>query len=205
MKIKLCGFTELESLQAAIAQNIDYIGFVFHENSVRNVTLQQAKILSQNIPVTTAKVAVTVSPSNQEIAAIISAINPDFIQIHGHDDIAKINQIKTDFPNLKIIKAIAIGNDFDSSLVTEFEKIVDHILLDNKQPGSGQTFNWQLIKDINFNKEWFLSGGLNCDNVEDAIAATQAPIVDISSGIEEVRGKKSISLINKITATINKT
>ena len=118
------------------------------------------------------------------------------------ENIGKIKQIKSDFPNLKIIKAISVNNSFNKSQVIDFEKVVDHILLDNKQPGSGQSFDWQLIKDIKFNKDWFLSGGINCDNIKNAVTTTQAPMVDISSGIEETRGKKSTSLINKITTII---
>lgn len=202
MRVKLCGFTELESLQAAIAQNINFIGFVFYQDSVRNISLEQAKILSRKVPSNISKVAVTVNPTNCDIEDIIAAINPDFLQIHGHDDIEKIKQIKSNFPSLKIIKAISVNNSFDKRQAIDFEKIVDHILLDNKQPGSGQTFDWQLINDINFHKDWFLSGGLNCDNIKNAAIETSAPMIDISSGIEEIRGKKSTSLINKITTII---
>ena len=202
MKVKLCGFTELESLQAAIKQNVDYIGFVFHKNSPRDISIAQAKKLATEIPENISIVAVLVEPDNSVINRIAQEVKPDFFQIHGFDNLDKIQQIRRDFPDLKIIKAISVNEKFDENIVSIFEKEVDHILLDNKNPGSGQSFDWNKIKNIKFNKEWFLSGGLNCDNIKNAVSATQAPILDISSGIEEIRGKKSTSLINKITTII---
>tara|TARA_A100001015_G_C15003766_1_gene719743 strand:+ start:293 stop:904 length:612 start_codon:yes stop_codon:yes gene_type:complete len=200
MKIKLCGFNEIEPLKAAIEEKIDYIGLVFHEKSVRNVSLEKAAQLSKIIPKNISCVAVTVDPSLKKIAEIAAAINPEFIQIHGQATIPQLQEVKNTFPYLKIIRALSIENSADQ--VTQNEEISDHILLDNKNPGSGETFDWGEIKKYNFKKEWFLSGGLNHSNILDAAKQTNAPIIDLSSGIEEEKGKKSIKLIKQITTLI---
>lgn len=200
MKIKLCGFNEIEPLKAATEENVDYIGLVFHDKSVRNVSLEKAAQLSKVIPQNISCVAVTVDPSLKKIAEIVAAINPEFIQIHGQTTISQLQEVKNTFPNLKIIRALSIENSADQ--IAQNEEVADHILLDNKNPGSGETFNWSEIEKYSFKKEWFLSGGLNHSNILDAAKQTNAPIIDLSSGIEEERGKKSIRLIKQITALI---
>lgn len=204
MKIKLCGFTESASLEAAIKVGVDFAGFVFHESSPRNVEISTAQNLAKITPGNVAKVSVTVNASIQKLREIYNALSPQYFQLHGSESLEEISAIKKEFPQIKIIKAFAISNKEDLEQIPVYEDLVDHILLDNKNPGSGQSFDLDLVKNLETKNDWFLSGGINCDNVIDVITKTNAPMIDVSSGIEEVRGEKSIALINKLTAIIKK-
>ncbi len=202
MKIKLCGFKEESSLKTAIESQIDYIGFIFHENSPRNISLESARNLAKLIPSNIAKVAVTVDKTLNELQEIYDALNPEYFQLHGSENLDYLEQLKNTFPQVKIIKAIAISAKQDLEQIAKYEQITDHILLDNKTPGSGQSFDWNLISDLKTKNDFILSGGLNKDNLIDAITKTNAKIVDISSGIEEIRGEKSPKLIKEITTIL---
>ena len=204
MKIKLCGFTQETPLKAAIQAKVDFIGFVFHENSPRNLEIPAARNLAKIIPSNIAKVSVTVNASIEKLNRIYNALTPQYFQLHGNESIEEIVAIKKQFPKVKIIKAFAICSKEDLAQITLYEDFVDHILLDNKNPGSGQSFDLSLIKDLKTKNDWFLSGGINCNNVIDMIARTNAPMIDVSSGIEEIKGKKSVALINKLTTIVKK-
>ncbi len=201
MKIKLCGFTDPEALAVAIAQKCDFLGFVFYEKSPRFVTPNQASALSYSIPKNISKVAVTVDPPINLLQEISDKFHPDFFQFHGSETASFLNEVKQKFPKIKIIKAfkIALIQDLDS--VKIFENCADCFLFDAKIKGeiggSGKNFDWKILQNFISKKEWFLSGGLNIDNIEEAIKITGAKMIDISSGIEEIRGRKSPKLIKE--------
>ncbi len=203
MKIKLCGFKEESSLKAAIKADIDFIGFVFHDSSPRNVTFDQAKHLCNIVPDNINKVSVTVDASIDKLQEIHNALKPQYFQLHGNETLSDIETIKEIFPAVKIIKAFSICTKQDLEQVKPYESHVTHILLDNKNPGSGQSFDWNLLDDFKTKSNWILSGGLNLTNIVDAIHRTDAKIVDISSGIEVLKGDKSPELIEQITTIIN--
>ncbi len=199
MKVKLCGFTKEDSLRTAIAQKCDFVGFVFCEKSVRNISPQDANKLAKIIPSSIAKVAVVVDPTPGFLNIIISEIAPQFIQFHGNESLEYLNNFKKDFPNIGLIKAFRILEAKDLELSHQYSSIVDYFLFDSKakdmQGGSGHSFDWNILNNFSINKNWFLSGGLNVNNIEEALSITKATMIDISSGIEEVRGQKSSKLI----------
>lgn len=205
MKIKLCGFNEENSLKAAIEANVDFIGFIFHKESPRNISLQKAQELSALIPSHIKKVSVTVNQPISKLEEISKAINPDFFQLHGEESGEEIEKIKEIFPKTRIIKAFNIKDESDFGKAIKFQEkygnLVDFFLFDSKIAGSGQVFDWNLLKNFikenNLKKEYFLSGGLNLDNIELAIKETNAKMIDISSGIEIEKGKKSPELIRE--------
>ncbi len=199
MKIKLCGFTERESLQTAINLSVDFIGFVFYENSVRNISYQKAAKLAKLIPESIEKVAVVVNPSIAELKLIEDSIKPDFFQLHGDENIEFIKEIKQNFSQIKLIKALNINEEADFKKAEKFLDLVDFFLFDAKMFGSGRKFDWNLIKKNKenkiFKKNWFLAGGLNIENIDQALEISGANFIDISSGIEIEKGKKSSDLI----------
>jgi phosphoribosylanthranilate isomerase len=199
MKIKLCGFTEKNSLQVAIEQKCDFIGFVFCEKSPRNITPQSASELGALIPAEIAKVAVTVDASFEFLTEISQKLHPNFFQFHGAEDEKYIAIAHQKFPDIKIIKAFRIASAQDLEAVHNFENHVDFFLFDAPSAGSGKKFDWEILRNFTSKKDWFLSGGLNTDNIAEALQITSAPMVDISSGIEEIRGKKSAKLITEFT------
>lgn len=206
MKVKLCGFSEPDSLKIAIDNGCDFAGFVFFENSVRNISLKKAETLAKVADNKIKKVAVVVNENVKSLQQIDDVLNPDYFQFHGDESIDYIQNFKKIFPQKKIIKAFRIANKADFANANKFNDYCDNFLFDSyadkNYGGSGNVINWDLLKDCYFEKEWFLSGGLNINNIDEALAKTKAKMVDISSGIEEVKGKKSSKLIIEILAKI---
>lgn len=199
MKVKLCGFTKEDSLRTAIEQKCDFVGFVFCEKSVRNISIEKAAELAKIVPSSLAKVAVVVDPTTDFLGKIIKEVKPQFIQFHGNESVEFLNNFKKDFPNIGIIKAFRIKEAKDLELSHKYFPIADFFLFDSKakdvQGGSGHSFEWNILNNFSINKDWFLSGGLNINNIEEAISISKATMIDVSSGIEEIRGQKSSQLI----------
>lgn len=204
MKIKLCGFKEEGSTLAAIQAGADFIGFVFNENSPRNIDLNAAEKLAKIIPQNVAKVAVVVDLEMFFLEQIITKISPNYIQFHGNETVEFLEKFHQKFPQIKIIKAFKIAAKEDLQRADDFENIADLFLFDGKNPGAGLAFDWNILRDFNCAKSWFLAGGLNINNIEEALEKTGAPMVDISSGIEEIRGEKSPKLIKQLMEELKK-
>jgi phosphoribosylanthranilate isomerase len=202
MKIKLCGFTEVKTIETAINYGCDFIGVVFAKNSIRYVDPNSAKILSDQIPNSIGKVAVVVNETIDTIKKINQNFQPNFFQLHGEEDINYIENLKKIFPKISIIKAISIFSKNDLTKIKNFDNHIDYFLLDNKNPGSGEAFDWKILQDFNLHKPYFLSGGINIKNIDEAIKIVNPKFIDISSGIEETKGIKSSKLIIEILQKI---
>lgn len=200
MKVKLCGFTEENSLKTAVASNCDFLGFVFFEPSPRNISLSQAAKLKQFVPTNIAKVAVTVDANFERISEIIAALEPDFFQFHGQENLEYIEKFKRNFPKISVIKAFKVSSAADLEQVSKFENICDYLLFDSKNAGSGASFDWSILanflqKNNHLITKTFLSGGININNLATALQETKVQLIDLSSGLEEQRGVKSVKLI----------
>ena len=204
MKIKLCGFKEEGSTLAAIKAGADFIGFVFNENSPRNIDLNAAEKLVKIIPQNVDRVAVVVDVEMVFLEQIIAKISPNYIQFHGNEAIEFLEKFRQKFPQIKIIKAFKIAAKEDLQRVQDFKNIADLFLFDGKNPGGGLAFDWNILREFNCAKSWFLAGGLNINNIKEALEKTGAPMVDISSGIEEIRGEKSPKLIKQLMEELKK-
>ncbi len=196
IKVKLCGFNEIAPLECAIQEGADFLGFVFHEPSPRNISINTAKTLFKIIPPSIPKVAVMMDASIDFLKKLHDSIEPEYFQLHK-TSLAQIEKIKQTFPKTKIIRAFTVQNKEDLKQIIDFDSVIDIILFDNLNPGSGKVFDISILKDFSYHKDWFLSGGLNIQNVLKAIETTGATMVDASSGIEEIRGQKSPALIKE--------
>lgn len=196
IKTKLCGFTTKETVDLAVANGVDFIGFVFCPTSPRNISPEKSGEISKNIPSKIKKVAVIVDAKNEEIQKIIHYLKPDFLQLHGEENVSRILEIKSIF-KIPIIKAVKIVDEKDLAEVKIYEEVADLLMFDAHKAGSGKTFDWRILQNLQTKKDWFLSGGLNAENILEAIKATNTKMVDLSSGIEEKRGIKSPQLIIK--------
>ena len=205
MKIKLCGFTEPKTLKTAIDYGCDFIGIVFVKNSIRYVKPEESKNLSSQIPNNIYKVAVVANETLENLQIINQNFHPNFFQLHGEEDVEYIQNLRKNFPKISIIKAISIStkNDFDK--IKNFDNYIDYFLFDNKNPGSGKAFEWELLKNFKPSKPYFLSGGINLANIDEAMKIVDPKLIDISSGIEEKRGFKSSKLIIEILQKIKST
>lgn len=204
MKVKLCGFTEENSVKTAIAQNCDFIGFVFYDKSPRFISVENAAKISAQIPENIGKVAVLVDPDFEFLRKLSEKFHPDFFQFHGNESQEFLKKVRAEFPKIKIIKAFKITSAKDLELVNDYADYADFFMFDGKSAGSGEKFDWEILKNFHSKKSWFLAGGLNSGNIIDALQITGAQMIDISSGIEKTRGQKSPELIIEFMNKIKK-
>lgn len=202
MKVKLCGFKEEKTLQAAIKEKCDFIGFIFHKKSPRFITVDDAAKLAKIVPASIAKVAVVVDADVDFLTEISQKFSPEFFQFHGSESPEFLREVRKKFPQIKIIKAFKISEKKDLDKISAFNEVADLFLLDGKNAGSGEKFDWEILQGFSPHKNWFLSGGLNARNICDAIKITGTKMIDISSGIEEIRGQKSPQLIAEFMAKV---
>ena len=199
LKIKICGINDPLSMLKACSLNIDYIGLVFLKNSPRNISLSIAESLIKHKKNNTKIVALTVNPDNELLDGIFEKIKPEYIQLHGNEKPSRCFEIKTKY-KVKIIKAIEVKNlHILVNNINKYKKIVNTLLLDSPKlslpGGNGKSFNWKILKKYKINVDWLLAGGVNANNVNKAIKFTNAKGVDISSGVEVSKGKKTPQLI----------
>lgn len=179
MKIKICGLTSPAEAEYLNRNHVDFAGIVmFFPKSRRNTSPEQAAEIIRALDPYIKKVAVTVSPSLEQALAI-EALGFDYIQVHG-----KLNEELLENIKLPILKAFNI-NDMDSCEFYQSCPQIAGCVFDAQEPGSGRVFDWDLIKIIPRNEKLFiLAGGLNAENVSDAIVCVRPDCVDVSSGVE---------------------
>ena len=196
-KVKICGIREERHIQAAIESGAAYIGLVFFQKSIRNVSIESAQALASNVPARVKTVALVVNPCDEVILKILQNVQIDMFQLHGNETVERVQQIK-DISRLPVIKAIGVSSKKDLHKVRIYETVADLILLDGKPPsdapvpgGLGKSFNWRILSEFKFRKPWLLAGGLNEENVRLAAHKTNATQFDVSSGVEDNTGRKS--------------
>ena len=188
--IKICGLSRIEDIEYVNEYKPEYIGFVFAKSS-RQVTMEQAKQLKKLLNPLIKAVGVFVDEKITNIIEIIKNGCIDIIQLHGKEDHQYIKELKKQ-TNLPIIKAISL----EETTVLDFD--VEYYLLDSKVPGSGRSFDWSTIKEIN--TPFFLAGGISMDNLQEALLVNSYGI-DISSGVE-TEGKKDRKKIEAVIGEI---
>ena len=182
-KVKICGLSTVEAVETAVLAGADYIGFVFAE-SKRQVSLEQAHELAKLVTGKTKIVGVFVSPSLEDLEQAIAQVPLDIVQIHGTFDEALIQKI-----SVPVIRAIQLSNG-----EAQVSSKADYLLFDAPVAGSGQTFDWNLLKDQKIRQDFFIAGGLTVDNVRKARETFQPYALDVSSGVE-TDGHKDIEKI----------
>jgi phosphoribosylanthranilate isomerase len=198
-EIKICGINNKLSMDAAIESKADYIGLVFYDKSPRNLSLDDAQQLLKNRNQHSKIVALTVNSNDDFIKDIKQNIKPDYFQFHGNETPLRCKEIKVKF-DIPIIKGIGIKNKLDLIKANQdYENLCDIILLDSPSTilpgGNGEMFNWNIIKNCEPQKKWMLAGGLNINNIEQAVKISNPPAIDISSGVEISKGIKDPEMI----------
>ncbi len=204
-EVKICGIKDIENLQAAITAGASYIGFVFYPSSPRYVDPRTAGELIKNIPSGIHAVGLVVNATDKEIMEILEKAPLTILQLHGNESPTRISEIKTKF-GLPIIKSISVENESDLQNLAPLEDASDIILFDTKVKnefgGTGQTFDWTLLKNLKISKRWMLSGGLNTQNIQGGLSLLKPDIVDVSSGVESAKGIKDAERIKQFIATV---
>lgn len=196
--VKICGLTRPEDIACAVENGAGFLGFIVECPSKRRLSVAEVAALTPyaaDIP----RVAVTVNPSDDLIDRILDEMKPEYIQLHGDETPARAAEIARHCP---IIKAIGIASDEDMKTSETFAGIAEFLLYDAKPPkgetvrgGHGVAIDWTIIASAPTPKTFAVAGGLRPDNVAQAITATRAPIVDVSSGVESSPGVKDHSKI----------
>lgn len=198
-RVKICGITRAEDSLAAISSGTDAIGFVFWQQSPRNILPQQAKSITRNIPAFVTTVGVYVNPSADWVRETSTIANLSLLQFHGDEAPEFCDQFA-----LPYIKALRIKEGVDLLECSNRYQNAKALLLDtysaNMPGGTGEVFDWKLIPS-NLPLPIILSGGLTPDNVAQAITKVRPWAVDVSSGVEVSKGIKDI---NKISAFMQK-
>ena len=187
--IKICGLTKEEDIEYVNKYKPDFVGFVFAK-SKREVTKEVAKGLTKNLCSDILPIGVFVNESIVKICEIVNECKLSGVQLHGDENNIFINDLREKLPKTIIIKAVKVLSEM--SVFDAYEISADYILFDSLRGGSGETFEWELIK--NFKKDYFLAGGLHSENIGLALDKLNPYAVDISSGVE-LFGVKNEELI----------
>ena len=200
---KICGLKTPDAVAAAVAGGASLVGFVFYPPSPRHLDPVAAAALAKFVPANVRKVGMLVDDSDARIAEILAACDLDVLQLHGKETPARAAEIRARFGK-PVIKAIAISAAGDFARVPSYAPAVDYLMFDAKPPksmvgalpgGNAISFDWTLLAGRRFEKPWFLAGGLTPDNVAEAARISGAPMVDVSSGVEDRPGQKDVSKI----------
>ena len=186
-KVKICGMTNAETIQTAIKHNVDYLGFVFYPKSPRNLTPEQAKELTKNIPQNVKRVAVLVNAKDEFIEQIKDYF--DCFQLHGHEDVKRIKELKQKF-NKGIIKAIRVTDEASARTFSQFEDEVDMLIFDSPAMEKTAKFDWQILAKLKITKPYLIAGSININNVDEILKYNPTG-VDVSAGVESSVGVKS--------------
>ena len=204
IKVKICGLRTPDAVEAALEAGADFIGLVFYGPSPRNVSHADAKALAAMARGKAKPVALLVDPDDDAVKRITDEVNPDMIQLHGSESPERVAQIRQ-IVQRPVMKAIKVGSADDVALSQAYSS-ADMILFDAKTPeaardalpgGNGVPFDWEAFASVPKSANFMLSGGLDPDNVRLAIATTDAPMVDVSSGVESAPGEKDFDLIRR--------
>jgi len=199
--IKICGLKTPEALDVALDSGADMVGFVFFPPSPRNLGYQAARALGTRVRGRAQKVALSVDADDATLKAMIEALAPDLMQLHGQETPERVVAVRARF-GLPVMKALPIAERADLSPIRLYDKVADRLIFDARAPreatrpgGLGKPFDWRLLENLDAAVPFMLSGGLDPANVAEALCITAAPGVDVSSGVERAPGEKDLEKI----------
>ena len=198
--VKICGLSTPETLDVALDAGADMVGFVFFPPSPRHLGFETARDLGKHVKRRAVKVALTVDADDATLANIVEVLQPDILQLHGRETVARLRDIKQKF-GLQVMKAVAVETAADLVSLPGYAA-ADRILFDAVAPkeatrpgGLGAVFDWHVLENLGLKLPFMVSGGLHAANVAEAVRVTRAGGVDVSSGVERAPGIKDPELI----------
>lgn len=199
MKIKVCG--NKHNVKEVLSLRPDYMGFILYEKSPRFVNIEELEEIFKYDFQNTQAVAVSVNKDIDELSALLSRFNFKLVQLHGSENADYCKDLKKRFPEIEIIKALAVESEQIPDF-SNYQETVDYLLLDTASAnfgGSGQSFDWKILADFYSPKPFFLAGGINPDNIESALAINNENLcaLDLNSGFEESFGRKDIQSLER--------
>jgi phosphoribosylanthranilate isomerase len=206
VRVKVCGLTAEDQVEAAAEAGAAYIGLNFFPRSPRAVAVSLARDLALAAPVGVAKVGLFVDATDAEIAAVLDAVPLDMVQLHGREAPGRVAEVRARW-GLPVMKAIGIAGPDDLVRAQSYDGVADQLLLDAKAPagavlpgGNGVAFDWRLLSGLFWGVPWMLAGGLGSANVGEAVRVSGARQVDVSSGVESAPGVKDAAMIRAFLA-----
>ena len=201
LDIKICGLKTEAALDAALAGGASHVGFIFFPKSPRYVEPEDAGRLREAARGKALAAAVTVDADDAFLDAIVTAMQPDLLQLHGSESPARVAEIKARY-GLPVVKAFSVCEADDLKAIEPYRGIADRFLFDARPPkgselpgGNGVAFDWSLLAAAPPGTDYFLSGGLNAQNIGEELRVANPPAIDISSGVESAPGVKDPALI----------
>ena len=207
MIIKICGIQNQDTLMCCENNSINFFGMIFYPKSPRNITIENAnKLNSISEKLNINGVGVFVNKEINELEEIIKYVNLKYVQLHGSEDELYIKNLKKF--GVKIIKSISVSNEEDLKKINNYQT-ADYFLFDykpkkNELPGgNSKSFDWNILKSLKTDKPWFLSGGINLNNIQQILVDINPCGVDLSSGVEKELGIKDNRIINNFIEKLN--
>lgn len=209
LQVKVCGLTKLDQIQELIDLKVDFFGFIFYEKSPRfvlnHLSLEQISEINNK-----GKVGVFVNENIERIIEISEKANLNFIQLHGDENDDFISELRNKLnPEIKIVKVIRIGNQSSEELqktINEQPTTINYLLFDTDSKafgGTGQTFDWNVLNDIEIPIPYILSGGISLENIHQLSTINHQPIaLDINSKFEVEPGNKDLDKIKKLLSAV---
>ena len=201
LTVKICGLSTPETLDAALEAGADMVGFVFFPPSPRHLGFDAARLLGGRVRGRAQKVALTVDAENEFIKSAVEALRPDMLQLHGVESAERVEALRRTF-GLPVMKALPIAVKGDLARIAHYAPVADRLLFDARAPreatrpgGLGATFDWHLLQGVNPGISFMLSGGLDAENIGEALRITRANGIDVSSGVERGPGVKDADKI----------
>jgi phosphoribosylanthranilate isomerase len=201
LDIKICGLKTEAALGAALAGGASHVGFIFFAKSPRYVEPAEAGRLRQLAAGKAKAVAVTVDAGDEMLDAIVEAMRPDMLQLHGSESVERVAAIKARH-GLPVMKVFPVRAASDLDAIHAYRGIADRLMFDAKPPagselpgGNGVAFDWRILAGLDADIDYMLSGGLNAANIGEALRLANPPGIDASSGLESAPGVKEPALI----------
>lgn len=209
MDVKICGLTTPEAVTAALFGGATHVGFIFFAKSPRNIDPAEAGRLREAARGKTIAVAVTVDADDAFLERIVAEMRPDMLQLHGKETPERVAELKARY-GLPVMKAFSISAAADLEKIEPYVGIADRFLFDAKPPtgselpgGNGVAFDWTVLRGLPRETDYLLSGGLNAENVGEAIRLANPPGLDVSSGVESAPGVKDVKLIEEFFQAVS--
>ncbi len=205
MRVKICGITSITDALTVVKFGADAIGLVFYEKSVRYVSLEQAKAICQALPPFITTVALFMNAGKQQVTRSLTEVHFDLLQFHGNESpefCASFNH-----PYIKAVPMSGVSSLDDFKVYAEQYPDAKAFLVDSHAPneagGSGKVFDWKQIP-VDYSAPIILAGGLNAENVTQAMQTTDVFALDVSSGVEASPGVKSTIKIKQFMQEVKR-
>lgn len=199
VSVKICGINDDAGMKAAVDSGADFVGFVFYPPSRNAVSPRRARELAQLVPPQIKQTGLFVDATDDELLAVTSRVPLNLVQLHGKETPQRVAEVRA-LTGLPVMMAIRLMSAEHLKMIPPYEAVADRLLFDSRMgaEASGGPIDWSLLKGRTFTKPWMLAGGLNAQNLVEAVRVSGATAIDVSSGVEDRPGHKSPDKIREL-------